>query len=297
MASGVSVGLPLPRRGLGGCHQYTPKQVVFMPGGKGPATVQRCCRRFRKFPGVDDIVTKADVPGMAQIGSNNDQPLFCMDHKSGQVTAHGQVLCLVLADTEVTAEDAAQFLSTRCVRYAPHEPIWTIGQARTAGSIFIDCPNKDGSGPQHIWKITRPGTQDHWVNAAGSPARVTLNGIQCRVVQGEQQTGGQIHFYMETQTCFAHPREQMHLVLHPVTIAGLDTKLRRPGAERSQPDLADEMNLDKVDVRIKRIGGDMAVSAPSRCSRRRGWPRGSRRPVRLTSMRAVDTSVFGHRQR
>ncbi len=298
--------IPLPRRGLEAAFATSPYPAAavhfIVPGKRGKATTEAVLAVLKaQFPGVVDIVTAADIPGAKAIGQGSDQPLFCigMDQPDeGTVNAHGQALCLVLAKTYIEAQDAAQFLLTQCIHYAPKDPIISFEQAIDQDSIFPD----KGAYPVHIWKITREKTDSTWANTALNdlPAALTLDQTPCIVVKGAQETGSQLHFYMESQAALALPGEDAQLILYPSTqspdsiqssaVDVLKSTAVKPGEATPR--------LNKVDVRVKRLGGgyggkcdqSMFASAPAAVA---AWKH--QRPVRLANARAVDTAVYGHR--
>ncbi len=300
--------IPLPRRGLEAAFATSPYPAAavhfILPGKKEKATRKAVLVTLKElFPGVVDLVTSADVPGKKEIGAGSDQPLFCIgidDPDEGIVTAHGQVLCMVLAQTYVEAQDAAQFLLQHCVHYSPNEPIISFKQAIEKGSIFAD----KGAYPTHIWKITRQKTDALWANTALEelPAALSLDQIPCIVVRGAQETGSQIHFYMESQTCVAFPGEEAQLILYPSTQSPDSMQsstvdvLKLVGKLKKAQEAT--LSLNKVDVRVKRIGGgyggkcdqSMFAATPAAVA---AWKH--QRPVRLANARSVDTAVYGHR--
>ena len=78
------------------------------------ATVQK------QFPGVRDVVTVADVPKQSanMMGLGNDDPVFA----AGTITAYGEPIALVLADTLRTAQDAAAWIQQKGIEYTPLTP-------------------------------------------------------------------------------------------------------------------------------------------------------------------------------
>ncbi len=298
--------IPLPRRGLEAAFATSPYPAAdvhfIVPGKKGKASTQAVLAVLKaKFPDVVDLVTAVDVPGKKAIGQGGDQPLFCIGMEQpdeGTVTAHGQPLCMVLAKTYVAAQDAAQFLLKYCVHYAPKEPVISFKQAIEKGSIFAD----KGAYPVHIWKITREKTNAGWIKPALNdlPSTLTLDQNSCVVVKGAQETGSQLHFYMESQSCLAIPGEEAQLILHPSSqspdsMQSSAVAVLKPTTPRSGEATP---RLNKVDVRIKRIGGgyggkcdqSMFAAAPVAVA---AWKH--QLPVRLANVRSVDTAVYGHR--
>ncbi|KAJ8045307.1 Xanthine dehydrogenase/oxidase [Holothuria leucospilota] len=125
--------------------------------------------------GVCDVVSAQDVPGNNWAGLKvTDEELFA----SEKVNCAGQVIAGVVAKDQVTARNAAKLVK---VEYEELEPILTIQDAVEKGSFLADpIILMDGDAERALKEA------DH-------------------VIQGEVSTGGQEHFYMETQRCRVKP--------------------------------------------------------------------------------------------
>jgi xanthine dehydrogenase molybdopterin binding subunit/xanthine dehydrogenase small subunit len=140
----------------------------------------------RRMPGVHAVLTAADVPGDNDIGAiRRDEPLFVAE--GAEVSYHGQLLALVVAETIEQARAAAAVV---VVDVAPLPAIIGIRAAIAADSFH---PRLDGEDGPHVM---RKGDVD--VGLAGAPKRLRF----------EVEIGGQEHFYLETQAAFAEPGDE-----------------------------------------------------------------------------------------
>jgi xanthine dehydrogenase/oxidase len=154
-----------------------------------------------KFPGVAAIVDASDItaPKGNQAGIAGEDPVFA----PGQVTAYGQPILLVLADTDATARAAAAWVMEQGLTYVDITPAWTTIQQA------LQQPPAQGrfSSPFNLTGITRPNPQyPGWLDNPGP-----LAGKQ--FLQGTIATGAQSHFYFETQSVVAIPGEPGELEL------------------------------------------------------------------------------------
>ncbi|HVF35641.1 MAG TPA: xanthine dehydrogenase molybdopterin binding subunit [Candidatus Saccharimonadia bacterium] len=125
--------------------------------------------RAAAIPGVRAVLTAADVPGENDSGPiRHDEPLIPAE----RVEFHGQAVAWVVAVDEAAARAAA---GTVEVAYEPLPAILTIDDAIAAGA-FLAAPARVARG-----------------DAAGALARAPHR------VSGEVRSGGQDHFYLETQ--------------------------------------------------------------------------------------------------
>lgn len=132
----------------------------------------------RAMPGVAAILTVADVPGDPMIGPLvHDEPLL----GGAEILFHGQGLALVLASSRELAAEAARAVR---VEVEPLPAVLSFDAAIAAGR-YHGTPHRIARGE---------------VEAA-------LAGAACRV-EGEVRSGGQDHFYLETQAALAWPEEQ-----------------------------------------------------------------------------------------
>jgi xanthine dehydrogenase large subunit len=138
-----------------------------------------------KVPGVVKVLTASDVPGVNDSGTKHDEPLF-----PGEVMFHGQAVCWVLGESVEAARLGAVAVA---VEYEPLPSILTLTEAIAAGSFQGNQPTL-GRG--------EPGQA-----LAGAVHRFS----------GEFEFGGQEHFYLETQACFAYIDEGGQVFVHAST--------------------------------------------------------------------------------
>jgi xanthine dehydrogenase large subunit len=170
-----------------------------------PICSERAHARFRirrrpvEVPGVQVVLFADDIPGVNEIGTvRHDEPLLARD----QVFYHGQLIGLVVGETEAACRSAAKTIE---IEYEDLPPILSIVDAIAANSFHTD-PN-----------FIRRGDVDR----ALEEAAYRLHGCFW--------LGGQDHFYLETQAAIAvpgedasmqitsstqHPSEVQHLVSH-----------------------------------------------------------------------------------
>nr|XP_033800981.1 aldehyde oxidase 1-like isoform X2 [Geotrypetes seraphini] len=131
-----------------------------------------------KIPGVVDVVTAEDVPGINELPG--PEYLFAKD----KVICVGQVVCAVLADTIDHAKRGAAEVK---IVYENLEPvILTYEDAIKHNSFFK--PDK---------KLTHGNVEEAFKTAD-------------HVLEGEIHLGGQEHFYFETNSIFAIPKREEH---------------------------------------------------------------------------------------
>jgi xanthine dehydrogenase large subunit len=128
----------------------------------------------RAMPGVRAVLTAADIPGVNDTGPIlHDEPLLPTD----LVQYHGQAVAWVAAEREDQARDAAARV---LVRY----------------EALPACLGLDAAIAQERFHLPPAKVERGDVDAALAAAP--------HVVRGEVRCGGQDHFYLETQACWAH---------------------------------------------------------------------------------------------
>jgi xanthine dehydrogenase large subunit len=128
-------------------------------------------------PGVVRVLVAADIPGENQVGPViHDELLLATD----EVEFFGQSIALVIADSLAIARRAAALVE---IEYEKKAPIFTIEAAIRAGS-FLSDPHVIARGD---------------VERALKEAPLSFS--------GEVESGGQDHFYLETQIALCVPEE------------------------------------------------------------------------------------------
>ncbi|KAH0621633.1 hypothetical protein JD844_023157 [Phrynosoma platyrhinos] len=130
-----------------------------------------------KMPGVVDIISVQDIPGQNEFYYYDVPDIIFAREK---VTCVGQMVCAVVADSDVHAKRAAKKVK---IEYEPQEPvILTIEEAIKHNSFFEPQRKLVQGNVDEAFKIV-----DH-------------------ILEGEIHIGGQEHFYMETQSVLAVPK-------------------------------------------------------------------------------------------
>jgi len=131
------------------------------------------------MPGVVAVLTAADIPGVNNTGPIvHDEPVMPADI----VSFHGQAVAWVVAEDEAQAAAAAKAVR---VDYEALPPMLDV-QAAIAANAFHLPPAKVERG-------------DVVSGLANAPHRL----------HGELMIGGQDHFYLETQACWAQVRRRV----------------------------------------------------------------------------------------
>ena len=271
-------------------------------GGSHPVDVNELSDIVkRKFPALIKLVTCHDIPtgGLINQGMGADQPVFAEQ----MVQYIGQSIGLVIAKEEQQANRIAQFITEHCVHYETVEwkpewqkPILGLDDAITRGSIFPDAP-ASASFITHIWKIKRNKSNTDWVTSdkaaldkSVSQRTVTIDGGTCEVVESTQTCGGQIHFYMETQSCIALPNESGRITFHPSSQSPM-------GMHQTAASVLG-VEFNQLDVGIRQLGGGYGgKTEPAKfiigaCAIAANV---MKRPVRLVMPRDNDTKMTGKR--
>ncbi len=167
--------LPAPA-GMLVCH------VITSPHARA-RIVKRDATKARAAAGVHAVLFAEDVPGLNDVGPVvHDEPLFA----TGEVLFMGQSIGVVVAESYEACRAAAKLVE---LEYEVLPAITTIEQA-IAQSSWLSEPHvmRRGDVDAELWK---------------SDVRL----------QGEVRTGGQDHFYLETQATLALPDEDGSLRL------------------------------------------------------------------------------------
>lgn len=273
-----------------------------IPGNDAAASREDLCRHLQeRFPEFVDLVTHEQVPpgGMNLQGMGSDQPLFAVD----RISYVGQAIALAIAPTEQQAIRIAEYVTTECIGYQPvdwpapwDKPVLSLDKAIALGSVFPDYP---ASAPfvSHIWRIVRPGSSFEWVDDSRQPLdrepsvrSCRLGTAPCEVVETVQSAGGQVHFYMETQSCVATPLDAGRMLVQPST--------QSPMEMHQTSSMALGVQANRVEVRVRQVGGGYGgkteparfVAGPAAVA-----AQFLKRPVRLVLPRESDSALIGKR--
>jgi xanthine dehydrogenase/oxidase len=257
----------------------------------------------QRWAGFAELITWEQIPdqGINLQGMGADQPLLAVD----QVNYVGQAIALVVADTEQEADAIADYVSELCVGYTDvslpgwgpewQQPIFSIERALEMGSVFPDHP-KSASFNSHIWRITRPGSDLSWaadldpLDRQINRSSMIIDGVECVVVTNSTLTGGQAHFYLETQACVVEPMDGDRWRIVPSTQSPMEmhqTAAMTLGVE-----------YHRIEVDVPQVGGGYGgkteqtrfIVGPALVA-----ANALQRPVRLVVQRDADTSMIGKR--
>uniref|UniRef100_A0A9L0JQV5 aldehyde oxidase n=1 Tax=Equus asinus TaxID=9793 RepID=A0A9L0JQV5_EQUAS len=129
------------------------------------------------LPGVVDIVTEEDLRGVNSFGLFGEPEKLL---ETQEVSCVGQLVCAVVADSEVQAKRAAKRVK---IVYQDLEPvILTIEEAIRHHSFFQGERKLEYGNVDEAFKVVD------------------------QILEGEIHMGGQEHFYMETQSMLAVPK-------------------------------------------------------------------------------------------
>ena len=129
------------------------------------------------LPGVVDIITAADIPGLNDVGALRKDEVALA---SGEVVFLGQMIAVVVATSYKAARLGADAID---VEYTPREPLFSLDEAVSRG-LTMDDPHVIAAG-------------DVDAALAAAPHRLS----------GRLEIGGQEHFYLEAQAASARPGE------------------------------------------------------------------------------------------
>ncbi len=294
--------IPVPVKGLQGAFVTSTQtlakfhyQIPLENGTFQEASVAEVLAHVKsKFGDVIAFFTYRDIPEGGTNGSSDayaPDPIFCVD----SVTCFGQCIGLLVAEQEQTALNAANYLANNCICYTDFgNIILDIQEAVKANSIFPDYTQATDDNQ----KITAPNSDISWVIKTGGAGLETglqyssasINGVECTIVAGTQQTGDQIHFYMETQSCFSQPGEQRQMLVNPSS----------QSPDSVQSNISQTLNIpeNNIEVDIKWLGGGYGgkttrttyVASPTALASLK-----LKKPVRVAMPRDIDSYMIGKR--
>lgn len=301
--------IPLPPNGLNAAFVQSRRALAdynfIKPNTSAPISADKLRDHLRqKFSAFADLITYKEVPSQQYNfqGMGFDQPVFAVK----RVSYVGQSIALVLAKTEQEAIDIAAYVTDNCVGYSPvdwgagwntewNEPVLSLDQAIEMESVFPDQPVA-APYTSHIWKITRPGSRFDWLSEKkpldkkAGKRQGKVDGAPCQIVENTQTTGGQVHFYMETQSCVALPADGDRLIVHPST--------QSPMVIHQTAAMLLNMEYNRIDVQVRQVGGGFGgkteqtrfvVGAATVAAK------STNKPVRLVMPRENDTQMIGKR--
>ncbi len=216
----------------------------------------------KNIQGVRCIITASDIPGDNQMGPVfHDEPCLA----EGQVQCIGQAIALIAADTFEIAHTAASLIK---LDIEPQSPILTIDDAI-----------------QHDARL-----QPERCIERGDPDNIMHT--CAHVLQGQFRSGGQEHWYLETQICLAIPGENDEMTCYSGTQHPSET----------QAVVAEVLGIgrNQVVVETRRLGGAFG-GKETQANHLAAWASllaaKTRKPVRLRLTRDMDQAITGKRHR
>jgi xanthine dehydrogenase large subunit len=174
---------------------------------------------LRALPGVVDVVTAGDIPGVNDCGPIvHDDPILA----AGTVQYLGQPVFAVLADTRDAARRAAA-QAARVLRIHPLPAVLTARGAH-AKQQYVVAP----------------------MRLARGDARAAIDGAPHRL-SGQLSIGGQEHFYLEGHVSYAVPLEDRSVRVHCST--------QHPSEMQHAIAKALKLRSHHVQVECRRMGG------------------------------------------
>ena len=171
----------------------------------------------KKAEGVKLILTAKDIPGENQIGGIvPDEELLAKD----KVEFIGQPIAVVVADNKIAANKAARLIKVE-IKDLPI--ITDARKAYEAGKLIV---------PPRTFVLGN--IDEHWKDCD-------------HIVQGTVESGGQEHFYLETQGAIAFPVEGGGLKI--ISSTQSPTAVQRVAARILH------LPMHKIEVDVLRIGG------------------------------------------
>lgn len=214
----------------------------------------------KAYPGVEAILTYRDIPGENQIGGIlPDEELLA----ENEVHFCGMPIALVVAQSQEIAEAAAKLIE---VDFEILEPITDAREAARKNKLIL---------PPRTFQIGDTASQ--WSNCA-------------HIIEGNAESGGQEHLYIETQGAYAIPLENGCIKIYSSTQG--PTAVQRTAAK------VVGVPMHKIEVDVTRLGGGFggkedqattwAVMAALACKK-------LKRPIKCILDRMADLRMTGKR--
>jgi xanthine dehydrogenase molybdopterin binding subunit/xanthine dehydrogenase small subunit len=221
--------------------------------------LRRDATAARAMPGIKAVLLAEDIPGVNDVGTKGDEPLFAIH----EVHYHSQMVALVVGESLEACRAAAAAVT---IDYEPLPPIVSLRQALAANS-FHNEPNY----------IRRADVEPAFARAP-------------HILEGEFELGGQEHFYLETQAAWAEPGEDAATFVSSST--------QHPSEVQLVVAHLLHAHINKVVVQSPRMGGgfggkETQAAIPAALAALAAHH--TRQPVRVRFNRDQDMAITGHR--
>jgi len=210
--------------------------------------------------GVHAVLSYKDIPGHNQMGPViHDEPVLA----ENEVQCVGQAMFLIAAENQEASDEAKKNIK---VEYELLEPILTVQDAIAKNSLL-----------QPERKIENGDINKGFKQSA-------------HIINGEFESGGQEHWYLETQICLAVPGEGRELKAYSSTQHPSET----------QAIIAEVLGIGKNDVEVecRRMGGAFG-GKETQANHLAAWTSllaiKTGRPVKLRLSRDEDQKITGKR--
>ncbi len=216
--------------------------------------------KAKALKGVRAILSYEDIPGTNQMGPVvHDEPCLAVN----KVHFIGQVILLIAAESKEIAREAEKLIE---IKYKPLEPIIDLETA-IAKKNLLQPPRKNECG--NILSAFK----------------------DCEhIIEGTLKTGGQEHWYLETQSCLAVPCEGNEMKIYSSTQHPSET----------QAIVAEVLGIQKneVEVEVKRMGGAFG-GKETQANHYAAWSallaNATKKPVKIHLTRDEDQIITGKR--
>ncbi|GAB4449231.1 MAG: xanthine dehydrogenase molybdopterin binding subunit [Bacteroidales bacterium] len=215
-----------------------------------------------KIKGVHCVLTVSDIPGENQMGPViHDEP--CLADK--EVTFIGQAIALIAAETEEQLIEAEKKI---IIEYQPLPAIIDLETAIEKNNLIAKP------------RIIKRGKPDEIIATAP------------HVLNGTLKTNGQEHWYLETQTALAIPREDNDILVYASS----------QNPSETQAIVSEVLGVPKhdVEVEVKRMGGAFG-GKETQANHVAAWAallaKKTKRPVKIHLFRDDDQLMTGKRHR
>ena len=231
--------------------------VSSIPHGK---IINLDLQEARKSEGVVKVITYEDIPGENQVGRIIQDEELLAEHKVDFV---GQPIAVIFAETKDQANKARDLIK---IEYEPLTAVFDAREAAKNGSLIAPSRTISLGDIDSIWE-------------------------RCEtIIEGEVESGGQEHIYMETQASLAIPKENGDILIYSGT--------QNPSTVQKIVSDILGYDMNKIEVDVKRLGGafggkeDQATHWSAICAL---GVYHIGRPVKLVLDRQEDITITGKR--